>query len=333
MKINLVLIGCGSFSRFVHGPAHRENARHFPWIHLAACCDSDLAKAQAYARDFGFARAYQRVDEMLQQERPDAVFLVVPPAVTAKVAGEILKQGYPLFLEKPPGLESRELSHLIALANKANIPTQVGFNRRYMPLIAAGKAILDQRFSRISQVDYQLIRYHRDEPDFSSTAIHALDAALYLAGSPYHNVKFHYQDIETESGRTSSLSLQAQCAHDTQIRINIQPMSGYVAETVTVHGYGQTLTIDLGSGELENLGQILYYEKNRLVHQQRDSSSSPQEKQGIVHELRSFCQALRDHATPSPALHECTQQVALMAAIRQHVAALHFPEATCRSLA
>jgi len=283
-----------------------------------------LSRAQEYGRKFGFKRAYDHVETMLQQEKPDAVFLVIPPQLTATVAAEIIKGRFPLFLEKPPGLDSQELNQLITLAEQTDTLTQVGFNRRYMPLIQAGKEVIREKFSSIFQVDYQLIRYNRHDPDFSVTAIHAIDTAHYLAGSSYRHVELDYHKVVDACGCATNVTLRAECVSGAQIRLNIQPVAGHISETVAVHGNGQTLVLNLGGAEQNEPGQLFYYERDKLKDHRIDASTSIEEKQGVTNELEAFCCAVHSHAKTSPCLAECVQQVALMTAIRRQVSSVRF---------
>ena len=45
-------------------------------VDLLAICDRNVARAEAYARQFGARRCYGDHREMLAQERPDAIFIV-----------------------------------------------------------------------------------------------------------------------------------------------------------------------------------------------------------------------------------------------------------------
>lgn len=326
-NLSIAVVGCGSFSNFVHGPAHQKLAFLHPWVKLAACCDKELPRAQGYAKKFGFQRAYNDVETMLKAEEPDAVFLVVPPPLTAPVASVILKQNRPLFLEKPPGITPQELAELVALANRAGVPTQVGFNRRYMPLGQLGRKILTEKFPSIFQVDYQLIRVDRNETDFSTTAIHAIDHALFLAGSPCRKASLTYQKVAPTEPGAVNIALQAECESGSTIRINIQPMGGLVSETATIHGCGQTLILDLlGSAETKNRGQLFYYEGNCLVQQCVDTSVEYIDHNGIFNEVVAFYHAVRQGSAASPALRECAQQVALMSAIRERLSSVRFSD-------
>ena len=46
---------------------------------------------------------------MLTAERPDAVVVAVPPAMTCRIASLVLERGIRVLIEKPPGMTTAEL--------------------------------------------------------------------------------------------------------------------------------------------------------------------------------------------------------------------------------
>ncbi|MDP0495851.1 MAG: Gfo/Idh/MocA family oxidoreductase [Verrucomicrobiota bacterium JB024] len=317
MKLKLCLIGCGGFSADVHGPAHMSYAATHPGVELAACCDLDAKRAQDYALRFGYRRVYTDAERMLEQEAPDAVFVLVMPRVSAAVASVVLRRGIPLFLEKPPGMTGREIETLSALAREHQVPSQVAFNRRYMPIMQAARRILDERFPSVLQVNYHMIRYNRADPDFSVTAIHAIDAAQFLAGSPYRqaSLRFEYK-VGVEASR-SNVTVLAETASGTAVNIHIQPMAGLVSESFTVHGVGMSLSGSVyGPGGQANSGFLEHWIGDRLVSSHTDEGLERPVRMGIHAEVEAFCEAVRQGGPMTPSLEECQSQVRLMEAIR-----------------
>ena len=51
-----------------------------------------------------------------------------------------------------------------------------------------------------------MTRVERRDPDFSTTAIHGLDAVRYLAGADYAEARFRYRELPSSApaSRTSS---------------------------------------------------------------------------------------------------------------------------------
>ena len=68
-KTRVAIIGTGNISN-----AHMEGYNSMPdTVELAACCDIDRDKAEAYAKRYGFPKVYTDYNEMLAEVKPDAV--------------------------------------------------------------------------------------------------------------------------------------------------------------------------------------------------------------------------------------------------------------------
>ncbi len=193
------MIGCGEHAESSHGPAQARYAAAHVGTDLAACCDLDAARAERHRQRFGFARAYTDVTAMLDAEKPDAAVLAVPVHRSASVAAPLLERGVPLLLEKPPGRTVQEVDALMAAADRGGrgtVPHQVAFNRRFVPVVqeARRRLIAIGAPAAIQHVHYEMTRVDRRDPDFSTTAIHGLDAVRFLAGADYAEARLRYRE-------------------------------------------------------------------------------------------------------------------------------------------
>ncbi len=317
MCFKICLIGCGDFAGQVHGSAHLSYAHSHPRTELTACCDIDAGRAKKFAARFGYARHYSDMEAMMDREKPDAVVVLVMPQVTAKVVAAVLSRGLPVFLEKPPGMNLKEIDELIAISAAHMAPTQVGFNRRYMPLMQRARQILEVDFAPIQQVNYNMIRYERNDPDFSITAIHAIDAAMFLAGSPYRRMRLDYEALEGFDVSRWNVSLRGECESGAFVNIHIQPMAGYLSESFSVHGVGVSLLGEvLGPGLTANVGRLEHWVADKRIGEYSDTGLTKSVRRGVDGEFSAFCDAIRSGNTPTPSLEQCRRQVCLMEALR-----------------
>ncbi|MFE6609476.1 bi-domain-containing oxidoreductase [Amycolatopsis sp. NPDC057786] len=96
---------------------------------------SALSGANA-KRKFGFARASTDVDAMLEDDSIDAVFIVTRHSSHAELTRRALLAGKAVFVEKPLALSEKELEIVLgAIEESGNDRLQVGFNRRFAPLL------------------------------------------------------------------------------------------------------------------------------------------------------------------------------------------------------
>jgi myo-inositol 2-dehydrogenase / D-chiro-inositol 1-dehydrogenase len=247
MTFKICTIGCGQLANSQHGPSYARYVRLHPDTELAACTDLDETRAADFAARFGFSRFYTDPIRMLEKERPQAVCLLVPPAVTAPLTCQVLMMGYPLLLEKPPGLTAQKTDEMIAAAQKSGTPNQVAFNRRYTPLVATLKDVLRQKVApgELQHLQYDFYRIGRTDADFSTTAIHGIDTARFLAGSDYASIAFHYHEFPSLGPATANILMDCTFTSGMTGQLCFCPVSGAVIERATVHALDQLFFLNL----------------------------------------------------------------------------------------
>jgi len=332
MSFKICLVGCGSHSRRVHGASLQRYAREDPEVCLAGVCDLHLEAARAYARDFGFQRAYNDIDAMLAQERPDAVSVVLPPELTCRVCIPLVEKGLPVFMEKPPSMTSTEFGKLMAAAERGHAVTQVAFNRRYTELLVRARELLDKNMppESVCEIDYEMTRFNRRDADFSTTAIHALDAMLFLARSPYREARFSFREREDLGPGVADIFMEGTFESGARLRLNVQPVAGVILERVTVNALGQSLMLELPMWKAQSVGNLRYWRGDQLEVELRsgglESEACLFEQSGFFAENKAFFDAVRAGKRPSPGVNEAWQQVALMEAMRNRVPHLRLSE-------
>lgn len=318
----LATIGCGEHATTSHGPALALYAARHPGTDLLACCDLDPGKAERYRARFGFAHAYTDLRQMLDTERPDAVSLVAPVERTCELACLILEWGFPLLMEKPPGRTVAEVNQMIAAAG--GVAHQVALNRRFAPLLQELKREVGAHVAPadVQHLHYEMTRVGRREPDFSTTAIHGIDAVRYLAGSDYAEVRFRYQALPAAGPGVANVFLDAVMASGATARLAFCPMAGAVVERAVVHGRDHTFYayVPMG-GAFDAPGRLQHAEKGELKREVKgDELADPPEPfvhGGFYGEYVAFLDSLRAGRPPTPSLREARQSVAVAECIRE----------------
>ena len=77
------------------------------------------------------AHFYQDVDLMLSTERPDFVSVCVPYQQQAAVASQVIRQDFPLLVEKPLATTTAEAEELLREADERGLFFAINFNHRY----------------------------------------------------------------------------------------------------------------------------------------------------------------------------------------------------------
>lgn len=266
MSFKICVIGCGAMATKGHGPSYVKYKKEHPDTVLAGCCDLNSEAAQAFREKFGFENAYTDYNIMLDTEKPDVVCIITNEKFTKEISVSVLKKGFPVLLEKPPGMDREEGTEISNTARQMGIPARVAFNRRYMPLILALKGELKNNQNPIINIDYTLMRVRRRDNDFSTTAIHAIDAVKYIAESEYGEVNFCYNPTDYDSRIVSNTNISCRFVSGATSNIIILPAGGCVIEraVVTLKDYTYFLNLPVWNG-LDTPGSLICTHKGDVI--------------------------------------------------------------------
>lgn len=318
MTFKIVVIGCGWVSTACHGPAYQEYAAAHPDTELGACCDINPEQAERFRAHFGFQRAYTDFTEMLDVERPQAVCLNVPPHLSCALGVAIMARGYPLLTEKPPGLSVAEIDRLIAAARSSGVIHQVALNRRFMPLVTELKRRLGPL--AIQHIDATQARVQRTDANFATTAVHAIDAARFIAGADYQRVTFTYQELSEMGPGVANFLLDGAFTSGATVHLCIQPVTGVNIERTIIYAKDHTFFLQAANGP-DAPGRLLHYDKGKLVADLKATHLTRRSEDyylnGFYHEDAAFFDAVRAGVQPAHDFESCRQSIELMAALTE----------------
>lgn len=130
-RVRVAVIGAGSLANQVHYPSLAS----FPDVDVVAACDLDARRLAATCERFGIAGRYADYQAMIRETAPDGVYAIGQPHQLYDVWVWCLRQGCPLYIEKPMGLSWHQAQVLAWLAAQRGLITQVGHQRRCSPLL------------------------------------------------------------------------------------------------------------------------------------------------------------------------------------------------------
>ncbi len=128
-KLRAAVIGAGSFGR-----NHVRVISQLPDVELAGIVDTDLAKAQQLAQEYGssaFANAAEITGGI------DAAIVATPTSSHEQVATLLLESGIDVLVEKPIADSSAAGERLARLAQERGRILQVGHLERFNPAVTA----------------------------------------------------------------------------------------------------------------------------------------------------------------------------------------------------
>ncbi|MDQ0686836.1 putative dehydrogenase [Streptomyces achromogenes] len=130
--VRLAFVGAGNYATSMLLPhlAQRDG------VELSTVVTTTALSAANAQRKFGFAAATTDLDAVLGDPSVDAVFVVTRHSSHAELTRKALLAGKTVFVEKPLALSEDELAGVLAAVEESgNDRLQVGFNRRFAPLL------------------------------------------------------------------------------------------------------------------------------------------------------------------------------------------------------
>lgn len=140
-------------------------------------------------RRWGFANVHRTVDDMLDTQDLDAVFVLTPRSEHADAVQACLGQGIDVFCEKPLAPSADEAAHLADLADEQGRLLMVDFNRRYAPVYTAGRETFGT-----SGATFCVAQKNRHGSEYRATfenAIHMVDLLRWYCGGEAVDVSAH----------------------------------------------------------------------------------------------------------------------------------------------
>ncbi|MEV2253209.1 bi-domain-containing oxidoreductase [Streptomyces sp. NPDC050147] len=135
--VRLAFVGAGNYATSMLLPhlAQRDG------VTLSTVVTTTALSGANAQRKFGFAEATTDLDAVLGDKSIDAVFVVTRHSSHAELTRKALLAGKTVFVEKPLALTEDELAGVLAAVEESgNDRLQVGFNRRFAPMLQeAGK--------------------------------------------------------------------------------------------------------------------------------------------------------------------------------------------------
>ena len=183
--IRVAFIGAGGRATTSHYPSIRD----IPGAEICAIAELDAEKMRKAAEQFGVKATYADYREMIEKERPDVVYAIMPSHHLYDVAFAVMSAGCHLIIEKPPAVTTEQARQMAILARKKGLITGVTLQRRYCPVVRAARKLCDERGPTHSAVatfyknSLGAGPYYNGAIDIlTSDAIHAVDTLRYLCG-------------------------------------------------------------------------------------------------------------------------------------------------------
>ncbi|GAA2564925.1 bi-domain-containing oxidoreductase [Streptomyces lienomycini] len=188
--VRVAFVGAGNYATSMLLPhlAGRDG------VELSTVVTTTALSAANAQRKFGFAGATTDLDAVLGDESVDAVFVVTRHSSHADLTRRALLAGKAVFVEKPLALTEEELAGVLAAVEESgNDRLQVGFNRRFAPLLQEARTRFGERTGPASlrylvnagRLDHGswYLRQGTEGSRFAGEGGHFVDTASWLLGA------------------------------------------------------------------------------------------------------------------------------------------------------
>ena len=139
-RLRMGIVGAGVMGSKYARTATNQSSRFR--CEVAAICDADQARADVLATEVGSTR-YTDLQEMLNQQDLDLVYLAVPDTVHKTPAIQCIEAGVAVLIEKPLATSVEESVQIVQAARTHHVLVEVNFSNRWNPTFVTAKRAID----------------------------------------------------------------------------------------------------------------------------------------------------------------------------------------------
>lgn len=285
-KVNIGLIGAGNFTKSVILP----NIQKVVDYELVGLCTATGVSAQGTGKKYDFKYITTDSDEIFTNDEINSVFITTQHDKHASSVIKSIESGKHCFVEKPLCIYEEELESIKEVYTGKTI-VQVGFNRRFSPMIEKMKKSVSGQISVNYRVNAGIIPkdiWIQDRTIGGGRIIgevcHFIDTCSYIIGS----------DVQSVFATTISKADQS-IPDEDNVNIILNYANGSTA-TISYYAYGDSSMpkeyIEVfGNGvsmSMTDFRELVVYKGGKA----KKEKSANQDK-GFVNEFKAFKQAVK----------------------------------------
>ena len=246
----LGMVGAGNYARTTLLPLLKNN----PKINRHSLVTRRGATAEHAGNQFGFQHVGTDVSAILDNPEINTVVIATRHDSHAELVAHALRAGKSVYVEKPLGLTAADINLVEDAATASKGILQVGFNRRFSPLVVEAKA----RLASLAGTSYQLFRINAGPlPTDSwihgpegggrilSEVCHFVDLAQYFAGQKIESVQADAAaTIDAASCGDVTVTLRFTDGSMATIAYTGLGDAGYPKEQIEIFSAGTVVAID-----------------------------------------------------------------------------------------
>jgi predicted dehydrogenase len=306
-RLRLAVIGVGHL-----GKEHARILAGLPEVELVGVADVNAEQAQAIARRHG-CRAFGNHRPLLHLA--DAAVIAVPTTYHDAIAGDFLRCGIPLLVEKPLAATWEQAENLVTLAQRHRVLLQVGHIERFNPVLEElQRHTLQPKFVECTRLGPFTGR-SVDIGVVLDLMIHDLDVLLSLVQAPVRSVEAlgvsvfgGHEDIANAritftTGCVANLTA-SRSSPSAKRRMHVWAPEGYACldfakrQLTFIQPSEQVRRHGLDPGQLEPAARALLKEELFGRYLQVDSRECSTGADPLTRELQHFVACVRSGTRP-----------------------------------
>ena len=134
----MAILGAGNIARTM---AHTMMA--MPNVECYAVASRELKKAQEFAVQFGFEKAYGSYEELVSDAAVELIYIATPHSHHYACAKLCLLNDKPILCEKAFMVNAAQTREILRISQELNVLTAEAIWTRYMPMVNTIRRILE----------------------------------------------------------------------------------------------------------------------------------------------------------------------------------------------
>jgi predicted dehydrogenase len=191
--LRMAFIGAGGIAG-----AHMKHTAGIPGVEFVGVADVVKEAAEKRGDEFSIPNRYTDYQQMLREQKPDAVSVCTPNGMHAPATIAALEAGAHVIVEKPMAMNAKEAQAMIDVARKRDRKLVIGFQWRFSSAAQfLRKQVSEGRFGDVMYVRAQALR-RRGIPNWGvfgrkelqgggpliDIGVHIMEVAHFVMGSP-----------------------------------------------------------------------------------------------------------------------------------------------------
>jgi len=201
-KTRIAMVGAGGRAMQVIYPAMAAQ----PDVEIVGICDINAERCKTAADMYNVEKRYgekgvNHYIDMINDLKPDGIAIIGQPHTMYDLWLWALQNKHNLLIEKPLALSMHQAKMLTEVASNNNVVTQVGYQRRYTPMVVK----LREECLKRGPITHAVCQFYKSEitpfmgarDHMMDDTVHSIDTLRWICGGEVVKIESHCKRIGT----------------------------------------------------------------------------------------------------------------------------------------